>query len=190
MTEGIRDGVGRVLGTQHTSTREFRVVLDDDEYLQLDDLVVVRTQVPKAGEVRTYGIVTEAEQVHTKILKKDKPSLKFPIRSLANVRYAPKQGYFEIRGKKKERTLTVNTVKTFAQTLRMRSRSKEMVLEDTFATRRDASSRGAGNGNDGRGSVGARSWKRARSMTKLPSSTSDTMSARRAPNTRSRCVHV
>ena len=61
MTEGIRDGVGRVLGTQHTSTREFRVVLDEDEYLQLDDLVVVRTQVPKAGEVRTYGIVTEAE---------------------------------------------------------------------------------------------------------------------------------
>jgi DNA helicase HerA-like ATPase len=63
MTEGIRDGVGRVLGTQHTSTREFRVVLDEDEYLQLDDLVVVRTQVPKAGEVRTYGIVTEAEAV-------------------------------------------------------------------------------------------------------------------------------
>jgi DNA helicase HerA-like ATPase len=60
-TAGI--GVGRVLGTQHTTTREFRVVLDDDEYLQLDDLVVVRTQVPKQGEVRTYGIVTEAEAV-------------------------------------------------------------------------------------------------------------------------------
>ena len=45
--------VGRVLGTQHTSTSEFRVVLEDDEYLQLDDLVVVRTQVPKYGEVRT-----------------------------------------------------------------------------------------------------------------------------------------
>ncbi len=57
------DGVGRVLGTQHTSTREFRVVLDDDEYLQLDDLVVVRTQVPKEGEVRTYGVVTEVEAV-------------------------------------------------------------------------------------------------------------------------------
>ena len=56
--------VGRVLGTQHTSTSEFRVVLDDDEYLQLDDLVVVRTQVPKYGEVRTYGIVTEVEAVY------------------------------------------------------------------------------------------------------------------------------
>lgn len=58
------NGVGRVLGTQHTSTSEFRVVLDDDEYLQLDDLVVVRTQVPKYGEVRTYGVVTEAEAVY------------------------------------------------------------------------------------------------------------------------------
>ncbi len=61
MTE---NSVGRVLGTQHTSTSEFRVVLDDDEYLQLDDLVVVRTQVPKYGEVRTYGVVTEAQAVY------------------------------------------------------------------------------------------------------------------------------
>jgi hypothetical protein len=57
-------GVGRVLGTEHTSTREFRVVLDETEYLQLDDLVVVRTQVPKQGEVRTYGIVTEVAAVY------------------------------------------------------------------------------------------------------------------------------
>lgn len=56
--------VGRVLGSQHTSTSAFRVVLDDDDFLQLDDLVVVRTQVPKAGEVRTYGVVTEAEAVY------------------------------------------------------------------------------------------------------------------------------
>ena len=47
-------GVGRVLGTQHTTTSAFRVVLNEDDYLQLDDLVVVRTEVPKRGEVRTY----------------------------------------------------------------------------------------------------------------------------------------
>jgi len=56
--------VGRVLGSQYSSTSAFRVVLDDDDFLQLDDLVVVRTQVPKAGEVRTYGVVTEAEAVY------------------------------------------------------------------------------------------------------------------------------
>ena len=61
---GQLEQVGRVLGSQHTSTSAFRVVLDDDDYLQLDDLVVVRTQVPKAGEVRTYGVVTEAEAVY------------------------------------------------------------------------------------------------------------------------------
>ncbi len=56
--------VGRVLGTQHSNTQGFRVVLDEAEYLQLDDLVVVRTQVPKAGEISTYGIVTEVEAVY------------------------------------------------------------------------------------------------------------------------------
>jgi len=59
-----QQSVGRVLGTQHTSTQEFRVVLDDENYLQLDDLVLVRTEVPKAGEVRTYGVVTESEGIY------------------------------------------------------------------------------------------------------------------------------
>ncbi|MEO8323159.1 MAG: ATP-binding protein, partial [Actinomycetota bacterium] len=51
--------VGLVLGSEATSTQEFRVVLNEDDYLQLDDLVVVRTLVPKIGEVTTYGIVIE-----------------------------------------------------------------------------------------------------------------------------------
>ncbi len=56
--------VGRVLGSEHSSTATFRVVVDDDQFLQLDDLVVVRTEVPKVGEVRTYGVVTEAEAIY------------------------------------------------------------------------------------------------------------------------------
>jgi len=56
-------GVGRVVGSRPTTTREFRVILDEDQYLQLDDLVVVRTRVPGAGEVATYGVVTEVEGV-------------------------------------------------------------------------------------------------------------------------------
>jgi len=58
------DRVGRVLGSDNTTTAEFRVVLEEDEYLQLDDLIVVRTEVPKVGEVRTYGVITEAEAVY------------------------------------------------------------------------------------------------------------------------------
>ena len=64
-------------------------------------------------------IQTEAKSIHSKILRRQTPSMRFPIRSLANVIYRPNKGYFQIKGRKKERTLTVGTVKTFAQTLRM-----------------------------------------------------------------------
>ena len=83
-------------------------------------------------------IVREARDVQAKILKKEKPSMRFPLRALANVKYSPRKGYFEMRGKSKERTLTVNTVKTFAQTLRMMSLSKRLVEEDDIASKREA----------------------------------------------------
>src|SRR5213075_2484789 len=72
-------------------------------------------------------IQTKAGEVHRDILKRRQPNLKFPLRSLSNVRYDPKAGHFEMRGRKKVRTLTVSTVKTFAQTLRMMALSKELV---------------------------------------------------------------
>lgn len=83
-------------------------------------------------------IKDEATAVHDKIIKKQKPTLKFPVRSLANVKYRPKFGYFQMTGKTKERTLTVNTVKTFAQTLKMMALSKELVEADDIATKREA----------------------------------------------------
>jgi DNA topoisomerase-6 subunit A len=83
-------------------------------------------------------IKTEALKIEEKILAGKKPSLKFPIRSLANVRYRPRVGYFELKGRSKERTLTVGTVKTFAQTLRMMSLSKELIEQDDMATKREA----------------------------------------------------
>ena len=79
-----------------------------------------------------------AEEIRQAILKRRKPSLKFPLRSLSNVKYDPKAGHFEMRGRKKERTLTVSTVKTFAQTLRMMALSKELVEQDDIATKREA----------------------------------------------------
>jgi DNA topoisomerase-6 subunit A len=86
----------------------------------------------------TKMIQGEASTIHRKILSGKKPSMKFPIRSLANVRYRPKVGYFELKGRKKERTLTVGTVKTFAQALRMMALSKELVESDDIATKREA----------------------------------------------------
>jgi len=62
----------------------------------------------------------------------------FPLRALSNVKYQPKKGFLEMKGKTKERTLTVNTVKTFAQTLRMMALSKELIDTDDIATKREA----------------------------------------------------
>ena len=39
-------------------------MLNDENYLQLDDLVLVKTDVPQAGEVRTYGVVTESQGIY------------------------------------------------------------------------------------------------------------------------------
>jgi DNA topoisomerase-6 subunit A len=83
-------------------------------------------------------IQTEAAGIEKKAMAGKKPTMRFPIRSLANVRYRPAIGFFELRGRKKERTLTVGTVKTFAQTLRMMALSKELVEQDDIATKREA----------------------------------------------------
>jgi len=83
-------------------------------------------------------IKDEAARVKKSILDGKKPEMKFPLRALTNVRYQPKVGYLEMKGRMKERTLTVNTVKTFAQTLRMMALSKQLVDTDDIATKREA----------------------------------------------------
>jgi DNA topoisomerase-6 subunit A len=84
------------------------------------------------------AIRRSAEDIHGKIMARKKPTMKLPVRSLSNVRYHPQRGFFEMAGQKKERTLTVNTVKTFAQTLRMVALSKELIESDDIATKREA----------------------------------------------------
>ncbi len=83
-------------------------------------------------------IRSESNIIRQKILLGQKPNMKFPLRSLSNVTYNAKTGYFKLKGKQKERTLTVNTVKTFAQTLKMMALSKELIETDDMATKREA----------------------------------------------------
>ncbi len=83
-------------------------------------------------------ITRTADETNRKILRRGKPDLQFPVRSLSNVSYSKKSGYLEIGKQKKVRTLTVSTVKTFAQTLRMMSLSKNLIETNDFATKRDA----------------------------------------------------
>jgi len=76
--------------------------------------------------------------IYNNIIKKEKPKLDMPLRSLSNVKYDPNVGYFELTNEFKTRTLTVNTVKTFAQTLKMLSLSKNLVETKDIATKREA----------------------------------------------------
>ena len=95
--------------------------------------------MPKSKLVPVETKITEtAENIRTKILKKQKPTMTTPVRSLSNVKYRAKVGYFEMLGKNKLRTLTVGTVKTFAQTLKMMALSKELIDTDDMATKREA----------------------------------------------------
>jgi DNA topoisomerase-6 subunit A len=90
-------------------------------------------------DTKTIGLITQtAERVRKKIDGRIMPELRFPVRSLANVRYDRKVGYFQLGRGTKTRALSVNTVKNFAQTLRLMSISKEMIENNDFATKREA----------------------------------------------------
>ncbi len=83
-------------------------------------------------------ITETAKDIHAKVLKSKSPTMVTPVRSLSNVKYQVKTGYFEMLGKSKQRTLTVSTVKTFAQTLKMMSLAKQLIDKNDMATKREA----------------------------------------------------
>lgn len=66
------------------------------------------------------------------------PSLLTPVRSLSNVAFDKREGFFKIQDSVKKRTLTASTIKTFAQTLRMMALSKDLVESEDTATKREA----------------------------------------------------
>ena len=98
----------------------------------------IRTKNKRLDKQTTELIRNTAHIINAKILLGKKPELKLPIRSLSNVSYSIKKGYLEIGKQYKARTLTVNTVKTFAQTLRLMGLSKDLIDSNDFATKRDA----------------------------------------------------
>ncbi|MBN2421443.1 DNA topoisomerase VI, partial [Candidatus Woesearchaeota archaeon] len=93
-------------------------------------------------EKRGKEVVDRLKELGTDVYKdisKDKqPEMEMPLRDLSNVKYDDKEGFFDIIGKKKSRTLTASTIKTFAQTLKMMNLSKKLVETNDIATKRDA----------------------------------------------------
>ena len=69
-----------------------------------------RKTVTDATDKHTIGCIDDtAGKLYKRILRKGKPELKAPVRSLSNVHYDPKVGYLKIGDARKVRTLTVNT---------------------------------------------------------------------------------
>ena len=86
-----------------------------------------KNPLTKMDNVTITQIDNCAKHVYTKIIKLSKPELKFPVRSLSNVRYDRRVGHFQLGRSRKARTLTVNTFKNFAQTLKLMSFSMDIV---------------------------------------------------------------
>jgi DNA topoisomerase-6 subunit A len=84
------------------------------------------------------AIVDSAEKIRQQIHGGKKPQLKMPKRTLSNVHYSPKIGYFKLARGTITRTLTYNTVKSFAQTLRMMELAKQTVDDGEEVSKREA----------------------------------------------------
>src|SRR3989344_2028984 len=97
----------------------------------------MKTMAKKSNDAEA-AINQVAQNVYQTILEQHTPHLDMPLRSLNNVKYDAKEGYFELLGKMKTRTLTASTAKTFAQTLRMMTLSKKLIATNDIATKRDA----------------------------------------------------
>ena len=74
-----------------------------------------------AAVTRKYAagkIVATAQDVYTDIIRKNaRPTMRFPIRSLSNVKYDPKKGHFEILKKVATRTLSYNTFLQYGENI-------------------------------------------------------------------------
>jgi DNA topoisomerase-6 subunit A len=83
------------------------------------------------------GIKNTAKGIFSSVIADKKPTMKFPLRSLNNVRYSAKVGYLELAEKFKKREFSYTTVKSFAQTLRMMAISKELIETSDHASKRE-----------------------------------------------------
>lgn len=78
-----------------------------------------------------------ANGVFESIKNLQKPEIESPLRSLSNVEYNERDGFFSLLGKTKKRTLTASTIKSFAQSLLMMKESTNLIEADDIATKRE-----------------------------------------------------
>ncbi|MBN2056094.1 DNA topoisomerase IV subunit A [bacterium] len=83
------------------------------------------------------ALVEIGRKIHSQINNGRRPYLSIPIRSLSNVSFKPRKGYLAIGDRKAKRTLSYQTVKSFAQTVRMMAFAKQLIQTDDFASKRE-----------------------------------------------------
>ena len=83
------------------------------------------------------GLIVQAQDIHGEITGGRRPSLRVPIRSLSNVTFSSSKGFFTIGKKVSKRTLSYQTIKPFAQTVRMMAFAKHLIETDDFASKRE-----------------------------------------------------
>lgn len=116
----------------------------------------VRPDLSRSPAIKT--LITQAKDIHGDIKDGKRPSLRVPIRSLSNVSFSARKGFFTIGKKVSKRTLSYQTIKPFAQTVRMMAFAKHLIETDDFASKREvyytskgAAKRGSEAGNAGWG---------------------------------------
>ena len=117
-----------------------------------------RSQTIPSRSPAMKGLIVQAEGIYGEIKGGRRPSMRIPIRSLTNVSFSPRKGFFTIGDKVSKRTLSYQTVKPFAQSVRMMAFAKHLIETDDFASKREvyytskgSAKRGAEAGNAGWG---------------------------------------
>src|SRR6478735_7351739 len=64
MSEAESQPIGRVLGTESSTPLDWWVAIEPDQFLQLEDVVLVQTLVPGADQVRISGVVDQVRAQH------------------------------------------------------------------------------------------------------------------------------
>jgi DNA topoisomerase-6 subunit A len=83
------------------------------------------------------GLIAQAQDIHKDIKSGRRPSLRVPIRSLSNVSFSKDKGFFAIGKRVSKRTLSYQTIKPFAQTVRMMAFAKHLIDTSDFASKRE-----------------------------------------------------
>ncbi|MBM4353744.1 MAG: DNA topoisomerase VI [Deltaproteobacteria bacterium] len=82
-------------------------------------------------------LVVIGRSIHEQVRKGTRPHLTVPIRALSNVSFSQRRGYFVMGTKRARRTLSYQTVKPFAQTVRLMAFARHLIETDDFASKRE-----------------------------------------------------